>query len=140
MTKELEVCPACGWYAHTKFLNTQCSPALGSAAFTLQSAVSEIRSTKLGYGDRNITFEIDDHFCIGLHVRHPWNASGDAHDKSSVTFDWNYLHAMGGLSYDDALDLIRVLHDWNTRRRARVLVEEMRSVVPPPLQSTQGTT
>lgn len=139
-TKELKVCSACGWYEHTKFLNTQCNPALGGAASTLQNDVSEIRSTKIGYGDRQLTFEIDDHFCIGLSVRHPWNASGDARDESSVMFDWNYIHAMDGLSHDDAIDLIRVLHDWNTRRRARALVEEIRSVVQTPLQGTQGTT
>ncbi len=30
MMKELEVCPACGWYAHTRFRNTPCNPALGA--------------------------------------------------------------------------------------------------------------
>lgn len=119
MKIELDVCPGCGWHAHTGPRSADCAPALGRAATRLQEAAPDVSSTKLGYGHGRVTFEIDDDLSVGFDVRHPWNATGDARDESTVTFPWQRLHSLGGLSHDDALDLVRTLRDWSVRRRDR---------------------
>lgn len=116
---DLDTCGECGWYAHTKFRNGKCDPALGEATSRLQSDAASIESTKLGYGDGRITFAIDDNFCVGFAVRHPWNLSDDARDMSRVVYYWDYLHALAHLDHEDALDLVKVLDEWHKRRTAR---------------------
>jgi hypothetical protein len=74
-TNDSDVCPACGWRAHTGLRCTECDPVLGDAAAGLQAAVPDV-----------------------------------------ATFEWQYLHSLGGMSHDDARDLVLVLRDWNARR------------------------
>lgn len=116
---DLDTCGKCGWYAHTKFRNGKCDPVLGSEASGLQLTAAPIKSTKLGYGDSRITFAIDDDFCVGFAVRHPWNLSGDERDMSRVVYDWDYLHALPHLDHEDALDLVTALDAWHKRCAAR---------------------
>ncbi len=100
------------WYAHTEFSHTKCDPALGDAATLLQGVVPDVRSTKLGYGDARLTFNIDDDLAVGFDVR-------SCSDGPTFVFIWRYLHSLNRLTHDDALDLVRVLRDWNARRLER---------------------
>ena len=125
-----DACPACGWRVHSAFDLHPCDPALGRAAQALQTAVSDVSSTKLGYGRHRLTFEIGDDLCVGLDVVHPWGADGERR-ADAVEYHWQYLHALAHLSQDDAADLVRSLRDWDQCRRDRasirlVMADEIR--------------
>jgi len=105
--KPLEVCPKCGWYAHGPYASpTDCDAAAGDAASTLQAAVPEVPSTKLGYGQGVVAFEIDDE----LHVR--------LRTCSRVYSDFHLdaVWLLADLSHDDAVDLVRTIAAWRGRQ------------------------
>jgi hypothetical protein len=112
--KDHDVCPKCGWYAHGKYASpTECDPAAGDAASTLQAAVSEVPSTKLGYGRGVIAFEVDDKLHVRLNV--------NRHDRA---FHLDDVWLLADLSHDDAVDLVRTITAW----RGRQINRELRSL------------
>jgi hypothetical protein len=116
--KDRDVCPKCGWYAHGKYASpTECDPAAGDAASTLQAAVPEVPSTKLGYGRGVIAFEVDDKLHVSLNV--------NRHDRA---FHLDDVWLLADLSHDDAVDLVRTITAWRGRqldRRARAIAAKV---------------
>lgn len=100
------VCNACGWY-DPAYARHSCDPEAGVNADRLAAAVC-VSSTKLGYGDGRLSFEIDDDFVVGLSC-----------DSGDFPFRWSYLHHLGDLSTGDAIDLIDSLKLWRRRCDAR---------------------
>lgn len=120
-SRGLEVCAACGWRFIKIIGHRNCRPDLGRAASELAASVSDVRSTKLGYGDSQITFELDDGFNVGLDVRQT---------RRGISFWWDYLHCLGELGREDAADLVRALRDW--RRRCLLRSQD------PPAEGSSG--
>lgn len=69
MTKseDLEVCTKCGWYAHGPYRASACHPDRGAAADALAAQIN-LPSTKLGYGDGRLTFDLHEDLNITLEV------------------------------------------------------------------------
>lgn len=101
------VCPNCGWsvididvkYNHH---NARCHAAAGRLASDLAAALPELRSTKFGYGDGRLAFDI----------------GGDR----TVVFDCHpdrlWLHHVGrahALDAEAARDLVATLNEWSKR-------------------------
>lgn len=64
----LETCGKCGWSLSNLPQNHRCKPKAGKIADALAALMPGIHSTKLGYGDGNITFEISEHRSITLAI------------------------------------------------------------------------
>lgn len=62
MDPRMKVCTKCGWYLTNLPSNHKCRPDLAVDAnklATLVPAGLDVPSTKLGYGDHNVTFMVD---------------------------------------------------------------------------------
>lgn len=107
----LPVCPKCGWamisidfYEHVR----NCpNVAAGTAANGLAAGFPESRSTKFGYGDRQLVFELDD----GMHCR--------LECRDNETFRLEDVWLLEALSPIEALDLVKTLANWRSTCIAR---------------------
>lgn len=102
-----DVCVACGWYDSYNHAE-RCRPVLGAAATHLQREEGG-DSTKLGYGDERVSFQISSDFVVGLDVN-------PAPTTRSASYSWRYLHCLHRLSHDQAIDLVHTLRAWEIRR------------------------
>ena len=66
---DMEVCGECGWYLSNLPDNHECKPREGRLATKLMKAVPSVKSTKLGYGDGNVTFAFDKNHAITFRIR-----------------------------------------------------------------------
>jgi hypothetical protein len=111
----LAVCAKCGWpmagpYEEQRHKTACPYVTLGTSASALAERVDELPSTKFGYGNGQLTFELDK----DLHVRLQCNKDG--------TFKLDDLWLLDNLTADEAADLVRAIAAWrrgckNTRRR-----------------------
>jgi hypothetical protein len=105
---KLDVCVKCGWYGHGPYCINPCDPKSGDAASKLAAALPEVSSTKLGYGYRNLAFEMDPNFHVQLEV-----------DRRDQSFNLQDVWLLNNLSHDDAADLVKTLAAWRARQRDR---------------------
>jgi hypothetical protein len=63
---KMKVCGKCGWYLPNLPSNHACRPDLGADANKLAVLLGslDVSSTKLGYGDGNVTFKLSDRVSI----------------------------------------------------------------------------
>lgn len=108
MSKELPVCPKCGWYGHGPHCINPCDPKSGDVASKLAAAVPEVPSTKLGYGYGNLVFETDPNFHVRFQV-----------DRRDRSFKLRDVWLLDDLSHDDAADLVKTLAAWRARQQDR---------------------
>ena len=106
----LTVCESCGWpiagLSETERHQTGCPhKAAGASAARLADKLADLRSTKFGYGTDMLTFELDRDLSVRLECR------------KDGTFQLRDLHLLGGLTADEATDLVRQIADWRKRRR-----------------------
>lgn len=103
-TRYSPTCPVCGWCVITASYEQHvrdCKNATaGAAAVDLAARLPTLRSTKLGYGDQNLTFELDDDMFVLLECR------------SSGAFSLGDVSLFGALSMDEAAGLVTALADW----------------------------
>lgn len=106
MSNMLEICEKCGWhknYQHNKKrynMYDACDPKKGEIAAALSAAVPSARSTKLGYGAGNLTFEISEDVHVTFRVH------------SDETFGVGNVFLAGDLNQERAARLVRVLQAW----------------------------
>ena len=105
---KLDVCAKCGWYGHGPFCINPCDPKSGRAASKLAAAVPEVPSTKLGYGYRNLVFEMDPNFHVHFEV-----------DRRDRSFHLQETWLLDNLAHDDAADLVKTLAAWRARQLER---------------------
>lgn len=108
----LPVCEKCGWpmagsneeERHIK----HCSHIVaGKAAITLASQLSELRSTKFGYGTDNLTFELDKK----MHVRFQCSNKG--------TFSLEEVYLLDNLTEAQAKALVEAIATWRNKSKRR---------------------
>jgi hypothetical protein len=100
MSKELKVCPKCGWYDHGQLFRTdECDPDRGKIADELaaKARAAGVSPTKLGYGFGNITIEVDERTHLQLEV----NRNG--------TFDVRDLYMLDDLDPDDVMAIVETV-------------------------------
>lgn len=102
---EIPVCEKCGWPmagpSEIERHRTACPHvAAGASAKDLAERVSELPSTKFGYGGQQLTFEPDKN----LHVRF--------HCNRDDTFHLREVWLLDDLTTDEAAELLRAIADW----------------------------
>jgi hypothetical protein len=108
----LKICPACGWY-DTLGHAEHCDPERGRAATQLIEAVPDVRAGKLGYGDRQLVFDLAEDFTVRFEVRHVSPVSLEHR------FSLEDIHFLERLSGDEAASLVRALQRWRDEISAR---------------------
>ena len=95
-----EICERCGWYA-SRFAHNNCNPVAGRIANALAAQVPEIDSTKLGYGEGKLTFEIAEGLNVSFRIR--------GIEPYAIAFE--DLHCLGDLSIEQAARLVRAIKE-----------------------------
>ena len=101
------ICPNCGWsvisidvkYDHH---NTRCHAAAGRLATEFANSLPEIPSTKFGYGEGRLTFNISNDCKVTF-------------DCSSASLSLHHLFGAHALGTEAARDLVATLNEWAKR-------------------------
>lgn len=102
---DLDVCRACGWYAHGSFRPNECDPKLGEVADEISAQAKRIgiNTTKLGYGFGQLTFEIDEQTAV------------TTSPHRNGTFSVENVYMIGRTLPSDVLALVAVLQSIRSR-------------------------
>lgn len=101
---EMKVCPKCGWYDIDPSHREKCDPAAAAVADRIAAQLPDIKSTKLGWGDGVLTFEIGSELKVGL---------GLSGGRKRISF--RHLHCHEWMTPERAITFVRALAIWHRR-------------------------